>query len=77
MQIDIGIPEAERQQIVEGLSRLLADTYTLYLKTHNFHWNVRGPMFSTLHQMFMRSRSAGVSPRAVSPASGSACSPDD
>jgi starvation-inducible DNA-binding protein len=53
MQIDIGIPEAERQQIVEGLSRLLADTYTLYLKTHNFHWNVRGPMFSTLHQMFM------------------------
>lgn len=53
MQIDIGIPEAERQQIVEGLSRLLADTYTLYLKTHNFHWNVRGPMFNTLHQMFM------------------------
>ncbi len=53
MQIDIGIPESERQQIVEGLSRLLADTYTLYLKTHNFHWNVRGPMFSTLHQMFM------------------------
>ena len=53
MQIDIGIPESERQQIVEGLSRRLADTYTLYLKTHNFHWNVRGPMFSTLHQMFM------------------------
>jgi starvation-inducible DNA-binding protein len=53
MRIDIGIPESERQQIVDGLSRLLADTYTLYLKTHNFHWNVRGPMFNTLHQMFM------------------------
>lgn len=52
MQIDIGIPENDRKQIAEGLSRLLADTYTLYLKTHNFHWNVTGPMFQTLHLMF-------------------------
>ncbi len=50
--IDIGIPESDRQQISEGLSRLLADTYTLYLKTHNFHWNVKGPLFNTLHAMF-------------------------
>lgn len=52
MKIDIGIPENQRMQIAEGLSRLLADTYTLYLKTHNFHWNVTGPMFTTLHTMF-------------------------
>jgi starvation-inducible DNA-binding protein len=52
MPINIGIPEAERHEIAEGLSRLLADTYTLYLKTHNFHWNVTGPMFQTLHLMF-------------------------
>jgi starvation-inducible DNA-binding protein len=52
MQMNIGIPEEKRQAIVEGLSRLLADSYTLYLKTHNFHWNVRGPMFNTLHLMF-------------------------
>ncbi len=50
--IDIGISEADRKQIAEGLSRLLADSYTLYLKTHNFHWNVTGPMFNTLHLMF-------------------------
>ncbi|MGQ0657436.1 MAG: Dps family protein [Chromatiales bacterium] len=50
--IDIGISERERAAISEGLSRLLADTYTLYLKTHNFHWNVTGPMFNTLHLMF-------------------------
>ena len=50
--IDIGIPAEDRKAIVEGLSRLLADTYTLYLKTHNFHWNVTGPMFQTLHLMF-------------------------
>jgi starvation-inducible DNA-binding protein len=50
--IDIGIPEAQRRAIADGLDRLLADTYTLYLKTHNFHWNVEGPMFNTLHQMF-------------------------
>lgn len=50
--IDIGIPEQERLAIADGLSRLLADTYTLYLKTHNFHWNVTGPMFNTLHLMF-------------------------
>jgi starvation-inducible DNA-binding protein len=50
--IDIGISEKDRKQIADGLSRLLADTYTLYLKTHNFHWNVTGPMFSTLHLMF-------------------------
>jgi starvation-inducible DNA-binding protein len=50
--IDIGIAEADRKKIAEGLSRLLADSYTLYLKTHNFHWNVTGPMFQTLHLMF-------------------------
>lgn len=50
--INIGIEEGERREIAEGLSRLLADTYTLYLKTHNFHWNVTGPMFQTLHLMF-------------------------
>ncbi len=52
MKIDIGIPEKSRRQIAQGLSRVLADTYTLYLKTHNFHWNVTGPMFRTLHLMF-------------------------
>jgi len=52
MPINIGIGESERREIAEGLSRLLADTYTLYLKTHNFHWNVTGPMFQTLHLMF-------------------------
>ena len=51
-QIDIGIPESQRKEIATGLSRLLADTYTLYLKTHNYHWNVTGPMFTTLHTMF-------------------------
>ena len=50
--IDIGIPAEQRQEIAHGLSRLLADTYTLYLKTHNYHWNVTGPMFQTLHLMF-------------------------
>jgi len=50
--IDIGISEHDRAAIAEGLSRLLADTYTLYLKTHNFHWNVKGPLFNTLHLMF-------------------------
>ncbi|MBK5376378.1 DNA starvation/stationary phase protection protein [Pseudomonas sp. TH08] len=52
MAIDIGISEEDRKSIVEGLSRLLSDTYVLYLKTHNFHWNVTGPMFRTLHLMF-------------------------
>ena len=51
-QIDIGISDKDRKKIAEGLSRMLADTYTLYLKTHNFHWNVTGPMFNTLHLMF-------------------------
>lgn len=51
--LDFGIAEADRLEIVAGLSNLLADTYTLYLKTHNFHWNVTGPMFQTLHTMFM------------------------
>ncbi len=51
--IDIGITTADRKAIADGLSRLLADTYTLYLTTHNFHWNVTGPMFNTLHAMFM------------------------
>lgn len=50
--INIGIEEDDRREIAEGLSKLLADTYTLYLKTHNFHWNVTGPMFQTLHLMF-------------------------
>lgn len=50
--IDIGINAEARQDIANGLSRLLADSYTLYLKTHNYHWNVTGPMFNTLHQMF-------------------------
>lgn len=51
--IDIGISEKDRERIAAGLSRLLADNYTLYLKTHSFHWNVKGPMFQTLHAMFM------------------------
>lgn len=51
--VNIGIGEEDRSAIAQGLSRLLADTYTLYLTTHNFHWNVTGPMFNTLHQMFM------------------------
>jgi len=51
-KIDIGISESNRKGIADGLSRLLADEYTLYLKTHNFHWNVTGPMFNTLHLMF-------------------------
>ena len=50
--MDIGINNEDRQQIADGLSKLLADTYTLYLKTHYFHWNVTGPMFNTLHLMF-------------------------
>lgn len=52
MQIDIGIEANKREDIAKGLSRVLADTYTLYLGTHNFHWNVTGPMFQTLHLMF-------------------------
>ncbi|MBX3685078.1 MAG: DNA starvation/stationary phase protection protein [Rhodocyclaceae bacterium] len=52
MDIDIGISKDDRSRIAEGLSHLLADSYTLYLKTHNFHWNVTGPMFNTLHLMF-------------------------
>jgi starvation-inducible DNA-binding protein len=52
MKIDIGIKETDRKEIAQGLARLLADTYTLYLKTHNYHWNVTGPMFQTLHLMF-------------------------
>ncbi len=51
--INIGITDKDRKKVAEGLSRMLADTYTLYLKTHNFHWNVTGPMFQTLHLMFM------------------------
>jgi starvation-inducible DNA-binding protein len=50
--VNIGIDDAKRAKIAEGLSRMLADTYSLYLKTHNFHWNVTGPMFQTLHLMF-------------------------
>lgn len=51
-QINIGIADKDRKKIADGLSRLLADTYSLYLKTHYFHWNVTGPMFNTLHLMF-------------------------
>ncbi len=51
--IDIGIDSKNREKVAQGLSRVLADTYTLYLATHNFHWNVEGPMFNTLHLMFM------------------------
>lgn len=53
VSIDIGISESDRKKIAEGLSNLLADSYTLYLMTHNFHWNVKGPQFNTLHTMFM------------------------
>ena len=53
LQVNIGISEKERASIANGLNKLLADTYTLYLTTHNFHWNVTGPMFNTLHLMFM------------------------
>lgn len=53
MQIDIGIPQESREKIANGLSVLLADTYTLYQKTHGYHWNVTGPQFNTLHTMFM------------------------
>ena len=52
MKIEIGIDEAQREQIADGLSHLLADSYTLYLKTHNYHWNVTGPLFNTLHTLF-------------------------
>ena len=51
--MNTGIPEEDRARIVDGLKKVLADTYTLYLKTHNYHWNVTGPMFDTLHRMFM------------------------
>lgn len=54
MKMDIGISDKDRVGIAQGLSRLLADTYTLYLTTHNFHWNVTGPMFNSLHAMFMQ-----------------------
>jgi starvation-inducible DNA-binding protein len=54
MKIDIGISEKDRKAIAAGLAHVLADTYTLYLKTHNFHWNVTGPQFNTLHAMFMQ-----------------------
>ena len=53
LAMDIGISEADRKKIAEGLSALLADSYTLYLMTHNFHWNVKGPQFNSLHLMFM------------------------
>ncbi len=52
MELNTGISEQDREIIASGLSRLLADSYTLYLKTHNYHWNVTGPLFNTLHQMF-------------------------
>ncbi len=52
--MDMGINKKDREKITQGLSRLLADSYTLYMMTHNFHWNVKGPMFNTLHTMFMQ-----------------------
>lgn len=52
--VNIGISDSDRAKIAKGLSRFLADSYTLYLQTHNFHWNVTGPMFNTLHSMFMQ-----------------------
>ncbi len=52
MELNIGISKLDREEIAAGLGRLLADSYTLYLKTHNYHWNVEGPQFNTLHQMF-------------------------
>jgi starvation-inducible DNA-binding protein len=52
MELNIGINQKQREEIASGLSRLLADSYTLYLKTHNYHWNVTGPQFNTLHTMF-------------------------
>ncbi len=52
MELNIGISPEDREKIASGLSQLLADSYTLYLKTHNYHWNVEGPMFNTLHLMF-------------------------
>jgi len=52
MELNIGIDTEDREKIAAGLSRLLADSYTLYLKTHNYHWNVEGPMFNTLHLVF-------------------------
>lgn len=52
MQVNIGIEDKDRKEIAEGLSRVLADSYTLYIKTHYYHWNVTGPMFQTLHNMF-------------------------
>lgn len=52
MEVNIGLNDQQRQQIAEGLSKLLADTYTLYLKTHGFHWNVTGPHFASLHKLF-------------------------
>ncbi|OFZ29722.1 MAG: DNA starvation/stationary phase protection protein [Bdellovibrionales bacterium RIFCSPHIGHO2_01_FULL_40_29] len=51
--IELGIPDKQRKNIASGLSMVLADSYMLYIKTHNFHWNVEGPMFSTLHNLFM------------------------
>ena len=79
MKIDIGIDTKQREAIAGGLSRVLADSYTLYLKTHNYHWNVTGPMFQTLHLMFetqyneararRRSR-GGAHPRARPPGAG-------
>ena len=52
MEPNVGIGEADREQVAEGLKKFLADSYTLYLKTHNFHWNITGPQFQTLHTMF-------------------------
>lgn len=53
LKIDLGIPDKQRSAVAGGLAKLLADSYMLYIKTHNFHWNVEGPMFNTLHVMFM------------------------
>jgi hypothetical protein len=76
--IDIGIPEAQRLQIAEGLGCVLADSTVLYAKTHGFHWNVTGPMFNSLHLMFMEQYTelwAAQPPSAVPPTASSPRSP--
>lgn len=74
LTIDIGIDETDRQAITEGLSQLLADSYTLYLKTHTYHWNVTRPMFQTLHLMFETQYNERPSP-PPSPSSPNASAP--
>lgn len=67
MELDIGIPEKDRQEITLGLSRLLSDTYSLYLKSHYYHWNVTGPMFQALYLMFEAHETVAHTARSVFP----------